>query len=374
MSPEFRASRGPVAWVAFMTLALTVLSAGCPQKTTVSPTTPGTPTLTSTVTDTSTPADTSTSTATYTATATSTATATPAPGRDWFQSFISFGRFYHSSVVFGGAMWVIAGNDFNGTPNGSLNDVWTSSNGSSWSQATASASFAPRFAHTSLVFGSQMIMIGGWDGTTRFNDVWGSANGSAWSPVTTAAAWTGRNLHASAVFDPGTGSKMWVVGGNDGSAKNDVWYSADGAVWTQATASAAFSARYGHTVVPYNGSLFLVGGYDGSFKNDVWSSADGAVWAPVTLTAAFSGRAAHTCLVFDGALWVIGGTPDGSTAEDDVWTSTDGGDWTQVTAMSGFSPRYGHTGLVFDPGTSLKMWTISGREGANLWLDAWQSP
>jgi len=37
---------------------------------------------------------------------------------------------------------------------------------------------------------------------------------------------------------------MWVIGGADmNGAKNDVWSSADGITWTQATASAPFTPR-----------------------------------------------------------------------------------------------------------------------------------
>ncbi|WP_416390672.1 hypothetical protein, partial [[Ruminococcus] torques] len=43
--------------------------------------------------------------------------------------------------------------------------------------------------------------------------------------------------------------------------------------WTQATASPAWSYRYRHTSVVFNNKLGVLGGDDGSRKNDVWSSS-----------------------------------------------------------------------------------------------------
>jgi len=331
-------------------LVLAALLAGCPHKTSVSPTPPGTPT------------------------ATSTATATLIPGQQWAQSYPSFtGRYFHTTVAFNGSLWTLAGNDFNlDNPGGSLNDVWSSSNGTSWSQAVSAAAFSPRFGHASVDFNSQLWVIGGWDSTTRVNDVWASSNGVSWVPVTLTAAWTPRNLHASVTFN----SQMWVIGGNDGTRKNDVWSSSDGAVWAQATGSAAFTGRFGHSATVFDpgtgARIWVIGGDDGAFQNDVWSSPDGTNWSPVTVTIPFSGRVGHVCLVYDSKLWLIGGLDGALTALNDVWSSADGENWTLVTANAGFSTRYGHSGAVF--GTTPSMWIISGREGFNLWLDAWRSP
>lgn len=42
-----------------------------------------------------------------------------------------------------------------------------------------------------------------------------------WTQTTTSAAWTARYDHASVVFD----NKVWIIGGNGGVNRNDVWYS-----------------------------------------------------------------------------------------------------------------------------------------------------
>ena len=70
--------------------------------------------------------------------------------------------------------------------------------------------------------------------------------------------------------------KMWITGGYGASSSlNDVYSSTDGMVWTPATSSASFSARYGQSMLDFNNKMWLIGGYDGLFKNDVWESPGG---------------------------------------------------------------------------------------------------
>ena len=44
--------------------------------------------------------------------------------------------------------------------------------------------------------------------------------------------------------------------------------------WTQATSAAAWGARSDHTSVVFDGRMWVLGGYDGTYRNDVWW------WAP----------------------------------------------------------------------------------------------
>ena len=74
---------------------------------------------------------------------------------------------------------------------------------------------------------------------------------------------------------------------------SDVWRSTDnGATWTQMKPwdATGWSGRFGHSsVVMPDGSIVLMGGIDGSVKNDVWRSTDkGATWTQVTANAGWS--------------------------------------------------------------------------------------
>ena len=66
-----------------------------------------------------------------------------------------------------------------------------------------------------------MWVLGGYHGSLR-NDVWYSSDGVSWTQATANAPWVARGEHRSIVFN----NKIWVLGGSDGSrGKNDVWRS-----------------------------------------------------------------------------------------------------------------------------------------------------
>ena len=61
-----------------------------------------------------------------------------------------------------------------------------------------------------------MWVIGGYDGNTK-NDVWNSSDGITWTQASASASWNARVQHSSVVFD----NKMRGIGGE---YKNDVWW------------------------------------------------------------------------------------------------------------------------------------------------------
>ncbi len=185
---------------------------------------------------------------------------------------------------------------------------------------------------------------------------------SVWKEATNSADWSERYGHSSVLFN----GKIWVLGGTDGGVVNDVWYSSDGSTWTEATDSAGWSARSSHSSVVFNGKIWVIGGYDGSNKNDVWSSSDGVNWTQSTASAGWSARSSHSSVVFNSKIWVLGGND--RVRKNDVWSSSDGVNWTQSTASAGWSARSSHSSVVFNG----KMWVLGGnsRGGVN---DVWHS-
>ncbi len=231
----------------------------------------------------------------------------------------------------------------------------------SWTKLTNSAGWSARYGHSSVVFNGKMWVLGGYDGSSK-NDVWSSADGSTWTRATNSARWLARGFHSSVVFN----NKMWVLGGSDGSNKNDVWSSADGSTWTRATNSAGWSARQGHNSVVFNNKMWVLGGYDGGRKNDVWSSSDGGTWTKATDSAGWSARYGHSSVVFNKKIWVLGGS-DGSN-KNDVWSSSDGVNWTRSTDSAGWSGRNSHRSVEFNG----KMWVLGGDAGGRK-NDVWSS-
>ena len=266
----------------------------------------------------------------------------------------------HQAVVFKNRMWVLGGN---GIGNNKLSDVWYSSNGISWTMATANAGWGARSKHQALVFKNRMWVLGGFklgDGARASRDIWDSTNGADWRQVTSDAAWSGVRI-TSVVYN----NKMWIIDGTNTNGKLRIWDSTNGADWRQATSNAAFPTRLSRSSVVFDGKIWLLGGKDQggiSHQNDVWYSTNGADWHLVTTNAAWSKRVEHTTLVFDGKMWLLGGQvlDVKNKYQNDVYYSSNGADWSRLTAESSWEARENSSSVVFDN----KIWVLGGRSSS----------
>ena len=270
----------------------------------------------------------------------------------------------HTSVVYDGKIWVLGGDYFDTSSYYSLNDVWYSSDGATWTSATLSADWSARAGHTSVVHNGKMWLVGGGDSASEKNDVWYSSDGTSWTRTTTAAPWSPRFEHTSVVYS----GKIWVI-------MNDVWCSPDGVNWTQtAPAIPKWSERWGHAAVVHNGKIWVFGG-EGFPGNDVWYSPDGANWTEAVFWADWEPRLEHVSVVYWGKIWILGGRDDMFFRQyNDVWYSVNGREWTSATLAAPWAARYGHASAVYDG----KIWVLGGAyyEGATEYVlnDVWSSP
>jgi hypothetical protein len=281
-------------------------------------------------------------------------------------------RVGNTCLAFNDKMWVIGG--YNGRKY--MNDVWYSTDGTTWSQATDSAGFSPRYGHSSVVFDNKMWVIGGSSNTISQNDVWYSTDGVTWKQATDAAAFPRCYGHSSVVFD----NKMWVIGsGSVFVSKSyeyigDAWYSFDGITWILATGSAGFPPRRNHTSVVFDNKIWIIAGkIDSISQKDVWYSTTGSNWNQATDDAAFGPRVITSSVVFDNKIWVIGGNYNPYSGwnglQNDVWYSIDGSTWNRAIDSAPFSSRAYHTCVVFNN----KIWVIGGYDGNGLKNDVWWS-
>jgi len=234
----------------------------------------------------------------------------------------------HTCLVFNSKLWVIAGISKDTGEYSSpvyRNDVWSSLDGITWTVATATAAFQARGGHSSVVFGGKMWVIGGTTFWTAYkNDVWSSADGIAWTQETGAAAFSARMNHASLVAQ----SKIWVIGGDNGGTLSDVWSSPDGITWSSVSGSAEFGARGSPIALDYDNRLWILGG---NSRTDAWYSGNGSFWTKVDPDPGF-GNAQLTDqtgsppmrlysgpagTVHNGKMFEVGGDSLG----DDVWYS-----------------------------------------------------
>jgi PGF-pre-PGF domain-containing protein len=247
-----------------------------------------------------------------------------------------------------------------------------------WTRVNASAGWSSRRSHSSVVMpDGSIVLMGGWDGgSTYMNDVWRSTDrGATWTEMTASAGWSARYGHSSIAMPDGS---ILLMGGWDGNfLKNDVWRSMDnGTSWILVNASAGWSKRaHQSSVVLPDGSIVLTGGYIGidNFKSDVWRSTDnGATWTEMTPSAGWTVRCAHSSIAMpDASIVLMGGVDGVSGNKNDVWRSTDSGaTWTEMTPSAGWSERQAHSSVVMPDGSIVLMGgsSVSGNEN-----DVWRS-
>jgi hypothetical protein len=72
------------------------------------------------------------------------------------------------------------------------------------------------------VFEGKLILMGGYDNTSAwYNDVWSSSDGVTWTQVIASAAFSPRAFHSAVVYN----NRIWITGGFDGvNNLADVWY------------------------------------------------------------------------------------------------------------------------------------------------------
>ena len=166
-------------------------------------------------------------------------------------------RYNHAVAVFNGKMWVMGGWSAL-----TSNDVWSSVDGATWTQVTPSGSiWTARHGAGAAVHDGKMWVMGGLARIGQafgyVNDVWSTTDGQTWSQVTVnSPSWAARYTHSVLVSE----GAMWLFGGQGTDYYNDVWKSSDGANWTQVTSAAAWSARHQQSGVVYDQKLWIFGG------------------------------------------------------------------------------------------------------------------
>ena len=168
-------------------------------------------------------------------------------------------------------MWVIGGEVFveNTYTTAYKNDVWHSTDGINWTQATAAAGWSARYMHSVLIHDDKLWVVGGvniYPPKGLFTDVWYSTNGRSWTQTTSTGPWTG---FVRACAHNGA---IWAIDAGG------VWNSTDGATWTEITTSVPwYSPR--DRVWSFKGKIFTVdtGSVSYSIDGIDWTSI-GNIW------------------------------------------------------------------------------------------------
>lgn len=238
-------------------------------------------------------------------------------GINWTEEVADAGfpsRNGHESFVFNNKLWVIGG--------GGKTDAWSSEDGVNWVEVTDN--LPSLFGFAAAVHDNKIWIIGGVELGTGFasKDVWSSTDGATWTLETSTAGFWERTGHSLTSFN----NKLWLTAGDDyeGEVFNDVWSSSNGIDWVLEANRVPLNRTLAYQV-SYNGKLWLIGGIlNGKGRNDVWSSNDGKNWTQETAEAAFPKTYDHQVVVQQNKLMLIGGKDN-----YDVWSSIDGIEWRQ---------------------------------------------
>ncbi|WP_044403165.1 hypothetical protein [Lacinutrix sp. Hel_I_90] len=220
---------------------------------------------------------------------------------------------------------------------------------------------------TMIEFNGEIWAIGGDDSYTEGNDyssaVWKSNDGVAW--VSVASNLTGdRCGHTLTVFD----GKLWLIGGENtvGDWYGDIWWTTDGANWTNTFVTAPFGAVTYHQTLAFNGKMYVIAGSLITGNTFVQSTVDGNIWVEETNNA-FSGRVNQGGFVFDGAMYVLGGENIAGEKLNEIWKSTNGSDWSLLSQNASIFPGLNlHTATVYNN----KVWVIGGRTATSTFTNA----
>lgn len=189
---------------------------------------------------------------------------------------------------------VYLGTTFYAFPNIS-SSVYSSSDCITWSLVTSGAPWSASMSNMSIrVWNNKIWVIGGIAGSTYYDDVYSSSNGSSWTTETSTPGFAVRAGAGIAVHN----NYLWIAGGQttSGTYLNDVWYSSNGTSWTQQTASAAWSARKGYKMLcSQGGKLFIVGGVNGGGALvDCYRNTAGSTWDLMSSNIGASSYEYHT--------------------------------------------------------------------------------
>lgn len=177
-----------------------------------------------------------------------------------------------------------------------------------------------------------------WKGGA-WNQFSANSAGTQWTAATLSAAFGNRAYHSCVVFD----NKIWLIGGQRLSGSTwedmgDVWYSTDGATWTQAAATGSniIGYRKQHSTLAYDGKMWVLGGanaLDGNFAHTTNAySTNGTTWTQVTSNIQ---KYSVPSVVYDNKMWMIGGYDTNGTSVRSAHYSTNGATWTQSSGNIG---------------------------------------
>jgi hypothetical protein len=143
-----------------------------------------------------------------------------------------------------GKLWVIGGMMGD---HGTLQDVWSTTDGASWTQVTNSAPVAA--VPAAFEFAGRVWARGSDD------HLWNTTDGANWTQAPTGAP-MGNQVACN--------GKIWVFETQD---PRRMWWSQDGITWTQLPGQSPFGPRSGSAITVFDNKIWVI---CGDYFPDVW--------------------------------------------------------------------------------------------------------
>jgi N-acetylneuraminic acid mutarotase len=222
----------------------------------------------------------------------------------------------------------------------------------SWQSTTSLPS--GRHYHSSVVSGGYVYVLGGYGDSGSLSEVLYAAvngDGSLGSWQSTTSLPSGRSAHSSVV----SGGYVYVLGGGDSDYLSEVLYAAvngDGSLGSWQSATGLPTGRYWHSSVVLGGYVYVLGGQgqgESHYLSEVLYAAvkgDGSLGSWQSATGLPSGRAYHSSVVSEGYVYVLGGNGLSGPLPDVLYAAVneDGslGSWQSTLSL----PQGGSSGSV----------------------------
>lgn len=186
-------------------------------------------------------------------------------------------------VSFKNQLWVIGGRQYE-SPFAGLEDVWSSSDGTSWTQATADFGFGGAIYHLRAVAGNdRLVVTGSTNSGSRGNlQIRYTSNGNQWFTVSTKDANNNGNIELESGYDITLSGSALAILTSNGGASYFTSISGLNPMQTATKGALEHPPRSGMAVHHFNNRIWLTGGddrFDHSYSSkSIWVSDDGENW------------------------------------------------------------------------------------------------
>jgi hypothetical protein len=217
------------------------------------------------------------------------------PGRTFFGAVATDGGIY----VMGGC--TVPSMTIGGTGT-NFNDVWFSADGATWNQLIIGSGtiWSARAGFDVIFYNGLLTLVGGKDCNTltQNNECWTSPDGRTWTQATATALSIGANFTVRLVV---YANKMWALGGHYTTDSSNVYSSTNPAVWSLVGNLPVAKMAGAACVAPVNAgqsaglfeTLFYIGGgvFGGGGASEVYNGAMNVTFTNAPLVGAVSGDA-----------------------------------------------------------------------------------